>query len=127
MSRSHFIKSGRLIDGSGGPVQNDMLLRVKDGSFTDITPFREGDTPNPEAVTDLSHCTILPPLVDCHVHLSKSGSTDLQTRQEQGKTDFKTIMPCIAEQLHQHFIHGILAVRDGGDNKGHVLRYKNKN
>jgi len=40
MSRPHFIKSGWLIDGSCGPVQKDMLLKVKNGSFTDFIVAR---------------------------------------------------------------------------------------
>ncbi len=125
MSKPHYIRSGWLIDGSGGPVQKNMLLRVENGAFTSISPFKEGDAPNPDTVTDLSSCTILPPFVDCHVHLSMSGRTDLQTRQERGRPDFKTISTRIAEHIHHHFTHGILAVRDGGDTKGHALRYKN--
>lgn len=125
MSKPHYIRSGWLIDGSGGPVRKNMLLRVGDGAFTRISPFREGDAPDPDTVTDLSSCTILPPFVDCHVHLSMSGRTDPHTGQNQGRPDFETISTRIAEHIHHHFTHGILAVRDGGDNKGHALRYKN--
>ncbi|HEB68080.1 MAG TPA: hypothetical protein ENI88_00520 [Desulfobulbus sp.] len=125
MSKPHYIRSGWLIDGSGGPVQKNMLLRVENGAFTSISPFREGDAPDPDTVTDLSSCTILPPFVDCHVHLSMSGRTAPQTRQERDRPDFKTLSTRIAGHIHQHFIHGILAVRDGGDTRGHVLHYKN--
>jgi len=125
MSKPHYIRSGWLIDGSGGPVQKNMLLRVENGAFTSISPFREGDAPDPDTVTDLSSCTILPPFIDCHVHLSMSGRTDPHTRQDKGRPDFETISTRIAERIHQHFIHGILAVRDGGDNRGYALRYKN--
>ncbi len=117
---------GHLVDGSGGPIQKDMLLTVQDGVFTNIEGFAENMVLDPAAVTDLSLCTILPPLIDCHAHLSMSGTTDQQTRKQQLTAGYDDIRPHITEQIHYHFTHGVLAVRDGGDQHGHVLRYKNE-
>ena len=88
MTKSHHVRVGHLVDGSGGPIQKDMLLTVRDGVFVDIERFAEDMVLDPSAVTDLSLCTILPPLIDCHTHLSMSGTTDQQTRKQQITTRF---------------------------------------
>ncbi len=126
MHRIHHIKAGWLLDGNGGPVQKNMLLTIEDGMFKDIVSFEECTISDPEGVTDLSHCTLLPPLIDGHVHLCMSGSADPQVRRQQLSASFKEIQPRITEHLHHHFSHGVLAVRDGGDRQGHVLRYQNE-
>lgn len=126
MPQLHHVRVGHLVDGSCGPIQKDMLLTVNDGVFTAIERFSEEMVPDPAAVADLSLCTILPPLIDCHTHLSMSGTTDQQTRKEQLTANYDPIRHRIAEHIHYHFTHGVLAVRDGGDQHGHVLCYKNE-
>ena len=113
-----YIRAGWLIDGSGGPVQNDVLLEIDKGHFTTIKPVAESPQPDPARVTDLSHCTIFPPLVDSHVHLFMSSTTDRQTRERQLVADCEELEPAIARHLHYLFSHGVLAARDGGDRGG---------
>lgn len=124
MNRLHYIKVGWLIDGSGGPIQKKMLLTIENGMFKRIDTFEDSNIPDPATVTDLSRCTVLPPFIDGHVHLCMSGSTDLQTRQQQLTANFEELRPRIAEHVHHHFTHGVLALRDGGDRQGHALRYQ---
>lgn len=125
MQFSRFIKTGWLIDGSGNPPQKDMLLTVENGFFTAIEPCpRDWTTDLEHRIIDLSTCTVLPPLVDCHVHLTLSGSADPEVRQHRRAADYEASRPVIAEHLHNHFTHGVLAVRDGGDDRAHVLRFK---
>jgi len=120
----HYIKAGWMIDGRGAPVQKKVLLTVEDGTITDIERFRAEDCPDSALITDLSRCTILPPLVDCHVHLAMSSSTDQQVRQQQLNATYEECKPRIEEHLHYLFSYGVLAVRDGGGHFGHALRYK---
>ena len=123
-NKTHYIKAGWLIDGSGAPVQKRVLLTITNGIIKDISQYRDGDTPDPQVVKDLSRCTILPPLVDCHVHLALSGSTDAGIRRAQMEDDYDTCKQHIEEHLHYLFSHGVLAVRDGGDRSSHTLFYK---
>ncbi len=124
MGKTTYIKAGWLIDGSGRPVQKKILLTIKNGLFTAINTFEETNALDPAAITDLSLCTILPPFVDCHVHLCMSGTTDRHIRKEQLTADYYDLRPRLAKHIHDHFTHGVLAVRDGGDRMGHALRYK---
>lgn len=127
MAGPQYIKAGWLFDGSSHTFKTDMLLRVKDGLFTTIEPFRTSDSLASHLITDLSHCTILPPLVDCHVHLCLSGSTDPQLRKQQLSASYEELRPRMLEHIHQLLSYGILAVRDGGDARGYGLRFAQDN
>lgn len=124
METTNYILAGRLIDGSGEPVQENMLLTVEDGRFTALAPYDGGQLPAGARLTDLSHCTILPPLVDSHVHLFMSGTIDRAARERQLIADYDELRPTIARHLHYLFSHGVLAVRDGGDRGGFASLYR---
>lgn len=123
MSDTHYIRVGWLIDGSGGPIQKDMLLTVDDGLISGLDPFRAGDAPHSRLLTDLSFASILPPFVDCHVHLAMSGCMDQRTREHQLVAGCAELEPVIARHLELLFGHGVLMVRDGGDRENCVLQY----
>ncbi len=76
MGAVSYIKCGWLIDGFGGPVQESVLLTVAGGQIVSILPTDKDLLDSSADIIDLSACTILPPLVDCHLHLSMSATTD---------------------------------------------------
>lgn len=126
MCETHYIRAGWLIDGSGSAIQRDVLMTVVAGSIADIKPFSTADIPKASSLTDLSFATILPPLIDCHVHLAMSGSMNPQIREHQLVAGCDELEPVIAQHLELLFGHGVLAVRDGGDRDGCVSRYLQK-
>jgi imidazolonepropionase-like amidohydrolase len=63
-------------------------------------------------------------MVDCHVHLTMSGTNDQNVRQEQLSISYGQVEPEISRRLRQHLSHGIVALRDGGDSAGHTLHYR---
>jgi len=124
MERTRYILAGWLIDGSSGPAQKRMLLTIVNGRFASIDRYEKENAPDPALVTDLSHCTIVPPLVDCHVHLASSPSVKLDGEQLPLTGSYAEIKPRIARHLQDNFFYGVFAVRDAGDHFGHVLHYK---
>lgn len=58
------IRAGTLLDGVGG-VQRDVLITVQGSRIASIAPYRAGD----RVSWDLSGRTVLPGLVDTHVHI----------------------------------------------------------
>jgi imidazolonepropionase-like amidohydrolase len=124
MHATSYILAGWLIDGSGGPVQDKVLLAITGDRFSAIERYKPGEGPDPRQVADLSHCTILPPLIDCHVHLFMSATTDKIARERQLTAGQNELRPVITRHLHDLFTHGVLAVRDGGDKGGYALAYK---
>lgn len=128
MNKNKQIFTGWLIDGSGGPIQKDILIEICEGLIKSVEtvspdqiPSRDTRTPD---ILDLRHCTAIPGMIDTHVHLAWSGTNDLRTRQHQLKANFEEVKQAITKHLHQHLAHGVVAVRDGGNKNGHVLRYK---
>ena len=120
---SHHIRVGSLIDGYGGPVRKNQVIVVESGCITDIYDDPAADKLVVEHTTDLSHCVVLPILIDSHVHLCMSGSIDQEFREKQLEATYEELIPTIEEHLRHHFSHGVLAVRDGGDRAACVLRY----
>lgn len=123
MTATHIL-AGWLIDGSGGKIQEKVLLTIEEGRFSAIAPYRPDCGLDPARLTDLSHCTLLPPLVDCHVHLFMSGSVDPRLREWQLTAGYDELRPVMARHLHDQFSHGVLAVRDGGDPGSFALRLR---
>src|SRR5438874_9077347 len=64
------VRCGTLIDGTGGePVRGAAL--VLEGE-TIVGVSRSGEVPRDAEVVDAGHLTVMPGLIDCHVHLSSS-------------------------------------------------------
>ncbi len=124
MDKAIYILAGWLIDGSGGPIREKVLLKIVNGRFAAIEPYSVETLPPAARVKDLSHCTIIPPLVDSHVHLFMSGATDHKIREWQLSAGYEELRPVIGRHLHYLFSHGVLAARDGGDRGGFALRYR---
>lgn len=68
-----YIHCGRLIDGISNQAQSEMTI-VVDGKL--ITDIQKGYTTGGanDKVIDLKNKTVMPGLIDCHVHLESQGS-----------------------------------------------------
>jgi imidazolonepropionase-like amidohydrolase len=125
MKRDLRIAVGWLIDGSGGPVRQDRLIEVRNGRITAVRPLREAAPPDGvPACLDLRGHTLLPVLVDSHVHLAMPGTADPQSRSRQLAAGYRQLRPLIAGNLERHRACGVLGVRDGGDRGGFALRFR---
>jgi len=122
---SETLRVGWLIDGSGGAVRQNVRIRISGGLVDAIEPAA---APAGEALkeTDLSDYTVLPCLVDSHVHLFMSGTADMAVRKAQLDAPFEAAAPVIAAHIAASFRCGITAVRDGGDHYGHTLRFRDE-
>jgi imidazolonepropionase-like amidohydrolase len=115
--------AGWCIDGSGGQVRENVLLTVAAGRIVGLQSVDGTTLPGDDAV-DCREATIIPALVDCHVHLFMSGTADAGVRREQLQLAFAQARPMIDMHLRRHLACGIVAVRDGGDYAGHALHFK---
>lgn len=118
MGSVSYIRAGWVIDGTGGPVLNNVVMKIVDGRFQSILPAEASVDVDPALFTDLSHCTILPPLVDCHLHLFMSSTTDVKIRDWQLAASCEELNPPMGRHLNDLFSHGVLGARDGGDRNG---------
>ncbi len=122
MADSLYFYAGWLIDGSGSPAARRQLIETEDGMVTRVRSVRDSSEIRNLAYVDLSMCTLLPGLVDSHVHLTLSGSEDVELRSNQLGYTYEQTKPFMADRLYRYLQMGILAVRDGGDAGGFALR-----
>ena len=115
------ILAGWLIDGTGEPALKNVLLEISNNYILSINGNKN---PNIKNFIDLSNYTIMPGLIDSHVHLAISGIINPDTRKKQVELDFNGSREVISKHLIDHLSHGIVALRDGGDGKGYARRYK---
>ncbi|MCU0571908.1 MAG: amidohydrolase family protein [Syntrophobacteraceae bacterium] len=116
--------AGWLIDGTGGPARRDVLIHVEGGKIVSLRRMRlEDKLALEDRLVDCSESTILPGLIDSHVHLTMSGTGDESIRQKQLSYTADQAMPVIRSHLAQSLSRGVVAVRDGGDAASHTLSY----
>lgn len=123
-TNEQWVRAGWLIDGQGGAVRRDAVIGIANGRITCIQtfdPHHEGHL----AARDFSHATLIPALIDAHVHLALSGTRDPEKRIRQLSPTVAEAQAAIASHLAAYQRNGILSVRDGGDRFGHVLAYQN--
>jgi imidazolonepropionase-like amidohydrolase len=123
MKKIDLILAGWLIDGTGARALKDVALEISEGYISAIRKMLPGDRARTD-VTDYSQCTLLPVLVDSHVHLFMSGTEDPSLRKLQCQASYSEAKSTIKRHIQEHLASGILAVRDGGDHGGYTGRYK---
>ena len=96
--------SGQVFDGTGSPPATADVL-VEDGRIVDVGPGLDGDE-----VVDCAGATVLPGLVDCHVHLLFSGVNPLKMLQ----TPFAYPYFEAVRNMRLTLDSGITTVRDAG-------------
>lgn len=116
------ILAGWVVDGRGSPVRRNVCLAIERGRISRLDEAGLGE--GVAFDVDLGDCTLIPGLVDSHVHLCMSGSADRAVREWQLHAAFEQMQGVIERHLDQHLASGVAAVRDGGDYAAHVLRYK---
>jgi imidazolonepropionase-like amidohydrolase len=68
------IKAGRLIDGTGGPVQRDVAVLVEGGRITHVRPAAAAPPAGDGLVVhDHPDLTLMPGLIDTHDHIAHFG------------------------------------------------------
>ena len=111
--RVTLFEGARLIDGNGGAPIEDSAFVVADGRFTQVGRKSELHAPADAARIDLAGKTVMPGLVDAHVHLGyrkgTSFSADNYTREN------------ILDQLNQFAYWGTSAVLSTGTDLGDLI------
>jgi imidazolonepropionase-like amidohydrolase len=106
------VLAGRLIDGHGGVIERGALL-IRGSRLTAVGPDR--DVPRPEGVIELdaSSRTVMPGLIDAHVHLAYSGSSDGRAfRAETIDTSYPALALRAAAFARASLAAGFVGLRD---------------
>ena len=119
----------RLIDGTGnGPIENTAIIidgkRIKNIGL--VTNYPE----NTNAI-DLRGLTVMPGLIDCHLHLG--GLTVDQPRKATGKVSFIDMASFFWDYLRNYAYrrrlaieNGVTTIRSAGDHYPHIIRLRDK-
>lgn len=108
------LRADRLIDGSGGPAIDDAVLVVDGGKVIGVFEGRapDGLVPDGAQVLDYPGCTIVPGLIDAHVHLNLPGDGTLledAIREPDG-----VLVASSAFAANRALTAGVTTVRDTG-------------
>src|SRR5690625_1640804 len=77
MTNTYFLKSGTLIDGNGGEIIENSGVLIKDDKILDVGPADRVNAPEDAEVIDVTGKTIMPGLIDAHIHLLGGKNLDL--------------------------------------------------
>lgn len=70
------LKDVDLIDGNMGDIQQNMVISIRNGIIEKIRKYGELEIPNEAKTITLSGKTVIPGLIDAHLHLFQSGADD---------------------------------------------------
>lgn len=73
MAEKRFVRAGTLIDGLSDAVRRDVLIVAERDRIVEVRSYREGDVPEGAWFLDLADASVLPGLIDAHVHVLGSG------------------------------------------------------
>jgi imidazolonepropionase-like amidohydrolase len=75
MGRAYLIRAARLIDGRGGEVAERPVIRIEDARITAVSTAGAMHALPAAELIDAADCTLMPGLIDAHVHLGAFNCT----------------------------------------------------
>jgi imidazolonepropionase-like amidohydrolase len=96
----YLIENGTLLDATGKPPQRGTSVYVEGnkiariGSRPDVKTFLENRSPY--ATIDATGCTIMPGLIDCHVHPSYGDITSIEQLELYSSCEYRTLRAALA-------------------------------
>jgi imidazolonepropionase-like amidohydrolase len=117
-----FITADRLFDGTGAAIMLRPVVRVADGRIESVQRSLLPPATCSGERLDFPGCTILPGLIDTHVHLVFSGADSNEAIIEQvGRETEEQLLARALANAHAALQIGITTVRDCGG-KGQIVQ-----
>lgn len=105
------LRAARLFDGT--TCTDDPVVLVEDGRISEVRHGRGAAVPDDAELVDLPGATLLPGLVDTHVHLSFDGGWDPVASLADRDDD--ALLDAMREAAAAQLAAGVTTVRDLGD------------
>jgi imidazolonepropionase-like amidohydrolase len=109
------IRAQRLFDGSGRPMMRDAVVIIDDGHIAAVGPIGQVPLPSGSQVLDVGDRTIMPGLIDAHVHMLSTGSAT--SGQEARRMTDQQVLLVGARNAQLALKSGLTTVRDCGDRR----------
>ncbi len=124
METEALISAGQVVIGPHERRLSDGAVLVRDGVIMDVGPRKEVEARAPVGVTRHDHPdgTLLPGLVDAHVHLALDAGPDPVSALREA--DDATVSRGMADRARALLDSGVTTVRDLGDRNGLVVRLR---
>ena len=118
------VVGGRILDGYGGPPIENGVILVAGERITAVGPASAVAVPNGVRVIDANGMTVMPGLIDMHVHLQILGHGDYKRWNDlYGSRNADLVMPIAARQL---LSAGVTSARDLGAPLDDILSVKRR-
>ena len=118
------VVGGRIIDGYGGPVIENGVILVAGDRIVQVGRVGELAVPAGANVIDANGHTVMPGLIDMHVHLHLVGHGDYKRWDDlYGTKDASVVMPIAARQL---LSAGVTTARDLGARLDDIITVKKR-
>ena len=121
LARDLVIHAGRLIDGVSAQPRTQVSILVHDDRITGVQPGFV--TPAGAEVIDLSRSTVLPGLIDCHVHVTSQFDGGNPIAEEVTETRFDSAVKSTA-YARATLLAGFTSVRDVGAETNVIVALK---
>jgi imidazolonepropionase-like amidohydrolase len=89
--RSLLVKAGVLIDGTGGAAARGVDVLITGREIVSVGPRGSVKIPPGAVEIDASDGTLIPGLVDCHLHVTYSGHVGMQELEWPNSLEFSAI------------------------------------
>ena len=116
------LSNARVLDGRGG-IAERAAVRVSDGRVAEVLPAYDAKAGSGPEGVDLSGMTLMPALVDAHVHLSSYPTLPPPLRGEEPRPGALRYFE-LANFARDLLRMGVLTVRDVGSEGDHALHLR---
>ncbi len=112
LAQTTVLRVGKVLDGAGN-AQGPSLIQIEDGRIRSITTAMS-PTSTDSNIIDLQHLTLLPGLIDTHVHMGWHFDQDGKThRNSQAEAPSQTLLYA-AENAHKTLLGGVTTAQSLG-------------
>jgi imidazolonepropionase-like amidohydrolase len=101
------IKVGKLINGRGGDPAPDMLVVIEGEKISQVGSAEHLDLPAMAEVIDATNKTLMPGLIDAHVHIDMPGGG------EHGSFVERTVQELVGTKVLRGYVNGKLSLEAG--------------
>src|SRR4051794_36695242 len=106
-------KAGQMVDGTGARPVMDAAVLIESDRIVAAGRAADLGTPDGAEVVEAPDSTMIPGLIDVHVHLSYSGNVDKRAfRAEHAEMSYPMIALRAAHYARTTLLHGFTSVRD---------------